>query len=65
MRTGPVKGDRSKWKKTMIGNNVFIGSNATTLPVEICNDVIIGAGAVVTKNINEPVTYTGYTAKKI
>ena len=65
MRTGPVKGDRSKWKKTMIGNNVFIGSNATTLPVEICNNVIIGAGAVVTKNIIQPGTYAGNPARKI
>ena len=43
---------KTKWKKTVIGNNVSIGSNATILPVEICDDVVIGAGAVVTKNIN-------------
>ena len=43
-------------EKTMIGNNVSIGSNATILPVKICNDVIIGAGSV-TKNINKSGIY--------
>jgi acetyltransferase-like isoleucine patch superfamily enzyme len=33
--------------------------------VEICEGVIIGAGAVVTKNINEPGTYAGNPAKKV
>jgi acetyltransferase-like isoleucine patch superfamily enzyme len=65
MKNGPANGDRSKWKGTSIGNNVSIGSNATILPVEICNDVIIGAGSVVTKNIMEPGTYAGNPAKKI
>ena len=65
LRSGPADGDRSKWKKTMIGNNVSIGSNATILPVEICNDVIIGAGSVVTKNIVEAGLYAGNPAKKI
>jgi len=65
MKTGPANGDRSKWEKTIIGDNVSIGSNATILPVEICNDVIIGAGAVVTKNIHEPGIYVGNPAKKI
>ncbi len=62
---GPARGDKSKWKETNIGNNVSIGSNATILPVKICNNVVIGAGAVVTKDINEPGTYIGNPAKKI
>ena len=65
MTTGPANGDRSKWKKTIIGDNVVIGSNATILPVEICNNVVIGAGAVVTKNITEPGTYAGNPARKM
>lgn len=40
-----------KSKKTIIGNNVRIGSNATILPVHIGHGAIIGAGAVVTKDI--------------
>jgi len=65
MKTGPADGDRSKWKKTIIGNNVSIGSNASILPVSICNNVVIGAGSVVTKNIDEPGIYAGNPAKRI
>ena len=40
---GPARGDRSLWKSTHIGDRVSIGSNATLLPVKVCNDVVIGA----------------------
>ena len=62
---GPARGDKSKWKSTQIGNHVSIGSNATILPVSVCDEVVIGAGAVVTKNITEPGVYVGNPAKKI
>jgi acetyltransferase-like isoleucine patch superfamily enzyme len=61
----PAGGDHSKWKKTSIGNHVSIGSNATILPVSICDNVVIGAGAVVTKDIKKKGTYVGNPAKKI
>lgn len=50
---------------TIVGNKVYIGSNATILPVTICDDVVIGAGAVVTRNITEPGTYAGNPARKL
>lgn len=62
---GPAQGDKSKWKSTTIGSNVSIGSNATILPVTITDNVVIGAGAVVTKNIVEPGVYAGNPAKLI
>lgn len=62
---GPAGGDQSKWKQTVVGNNVSIGSNATILPVEICDDVVIGAGSVVTKSISQPGIYAGNPAKFI
>lgn len=62
---GPAMGDRSKWKPTHIGNRVSIGSNATILPVSICDGVVIGAGAVVTKDIARPGIYAGNPAKLI
>ncbi|MCG8318704.1 MAG: N-acetyltransferase [Cytophagales bacterium] len=62
---GPAGGDSSLWKKTDIGNNVSIGSNATILPVTIADNVVIGAGAVVTKNIEEAGVYAGNPAQKI
>ena len=65
MKTGPAGGDKSKWNRTNIGDNVSIGSNATILPVKICDNVVIGAGAVVTKDITEPGIYVGNPAKKI
>ena len=62
---GPAQGDKTLWKSTSIGNQVSIGSNATILPVSICDNVVIGAGAVVTKDINSPGVYAGNPAKKI
>ena len=62
---GPAGGDQSKWKETRLGNRVSIGTNATVLPVEICDNVVIGAGSVVTKSISEPGIYAGNPAKKI
>lgn len=59
----PAGGDKTKWKTTMIGNNVSVGTNATILPVSICDDVVIGAGAVVTKDISEPGVYAGNPAR--
>lgn len=62
---GPARGDKNLWKSTRIGNSVSIGSNATILPVSICDKVVIGAGSVVTKNIIESGVYVGNPAKKI
>lgn len=62
---GPAHGDRNLWKSTYIGNSVSIGSNATILPVNITDNVVIGAGSVVTKDITESGTYVGNPAKKI
>ncbi len=60
---GPAQGNTDLWKKTIIGNHVSIGSNATILPITICEHVVIGAGAVVTKNITKPGIYAGNPAK--
>ena len=62
---GPAGGDQTKWKATKIGSNVSIGSNATILPISICDGVVIGAGSVVTKDIIEKGIYAGNPAKKI
>jgi len=62
---GPAMGDQSLWISTQIGNNVSIGSNATILPVSICDGAVIGAGAVVTKNIDEIGVYVGNPARKL
>lgn len=59
----PARGRRDLWRATRIGARVAIGSNATILPVEICDDAVIGAGAVVTRNITQPGIYAGNPAR--
>jgi len=54
---------RDLWRPTKLGNQVSIGSNATILPIAICDRVVIGAGAVVTKDITEPGIYVGNPAR--
>ncbi len=60
---GPARGQRDLWKATRIGSRVSIGSNASILPVTICDDVVIGAGAVVAKDIVKPGVYAGNPAR--
>jgi acetyltransferase-like isoleucine patch superfamily enzyme len=62
---GPARGRRELWKSTHIGARVSIGSNATIMPVSICDDVVIGAGSVVTKDITESGTYAGNPARRL
>lgn len=62
---GPAQGDKSKWLNTSIADNVSIGSNATILPVNICKNVVVAAGAVITKDIQVPGIYAGNPAKLI
>ena len=47
-----------------LGNNVYIGSGAIILPkVVIGDDAIVGAGAVVTKNIHKNSKVKGIPAR--
>lgn len=62
---GPARGDVSLWRSTRVGNYVSIGSNATILPVDICDHVVIGAGAVVTRDITRSGVYAGNPARML
>lgn len=56
----PLKGD------TVIGNDVWIGQNATVLPgVHIGNGAIIGAGSVVSNDVEAYTIVAGNPAKPI
>jgi acetyltransferase-like isoleucine patch superfamily enzyme len=57
--------DKDEWvlRKTIIGNNVRIGSNSTILPVKIGDNCIIGAGSVVTKDVPDGYIVYGNPAK--
>ncbi|MCH9812850.1 MAG: hypothetical protein K0U47_02780 [Epsilonproteobacteria bacterium] len=53
-------------EKTIIGNDVFLGANAVVLPGVTINDgAIIGAGAVVTKDVAKNTVVAGNPAKYV
>ena len=57
---------RRKDKSVIIGNDVWIGHNAVIMPgVNIGNGAVIGAGAVVTKDVEAYSVVAGVPAKKI
>jgi acetyltransferase-like isoleucine patch superfamily enzyme len=60
---GPARGRRDLWRTTRLGNHVSVGTNATILPVSISDHVVIGAGAVVTRDLTEPGIYAGNPAR--
>jgi len=60
---GPARGRRELWRATVLGNNVSVGTNSTVMPVNICDNVVIGAGAVVTRDITVPGIYVGNPAR--
>jgi acetyltransferase-like isoleucine patch superfamily enzyme len=62
---GPARGRKDLWCETRIGNRVSVGSNATIMPVQIVDDVVIGAGAVVTKDITVAGVYAGNPARQL
>jgi len=52
--------------KVMANDLVYFGTNSSAIEeISICSNVIVGAGAVVSKNIIEPGTYIGVPAKKM
>lgn len=64
-REGKYK-DVVRFDKIVVGNNVFIGMNSIIMPgVHICNNVVIGAGSVVTKNVPANEVWAGNPAHYI
>lgn len=61
----PAAGDESIWRQTRVGDRVSVGTNATILPVRIVDDVVVGAGAVVTKDLTRAGIYAGNPARLI
>jgi len=61
-----IKDSGLRKKPVEIGNDVFIGANATILcGVRIGNGAVVGAGSVVTKNVPEYTIVAGSPARPI
>ena len=58
--------DREYGKPINIGNDCWFGGNVTILPgVTIHDNVVVGAGSVVTHDLESGAIYAGNPAKKI
>jgi acetyltransferase-like isoleucine patch superfamily enzyme len=60
---GPARGRKELWRSTELGDNVSVGSNATILPVRIAAGCVIGAGAVVCRDLAVKGVYAGNPAR--
>lgn len=58
-------GSKKYWKKTLIKKGAVIGSNATLFPVVIGENAVVGAAAVVTKDIPDNCIVIGNPARVI
>lgn len=61
----PVRRDPKDWEETIVEDDVVIGSNATILPCRIGKNALVGAGAVVTKDVPSGKAVVGNPAKII
>lgn len=61
--TYPPSGNRDEWEETIVREGASIGTNATILPVEIGENALVGAGAVVTEDVPENAIVAGNPAE--
>ena len=59
----PPNPNKTSWKPTLIKNGASIGSNVTIMPVTIGEYALVGAGAVVTKDVPDYAIVVGNPAK--
>lgn len=59
----PPRRDETKWGEIIIRRGASIGSNATILPCEIGRNALIGAGSVVTHNVEPNSIVVGNPAR--
>ena len=61
----PVQRDKRKWEKTIVEDGAVIGNNATILPCRIGKNAVVGAGAVVTRDVPPNKVVVGNPARVI
>jgi len=61
----PPSNDEEAWEPTIVREGASIGTNVTILPVEIGRNAIVGAGAVVTKDVPANAVIAGNPAEII
>lgn len=59
----PPSGDKDEWEVTIVRKGASIGTNATILPVEIGENALVGAGAVVVEDVPEGAIVAGNPAE--
>ena len=64
-KSGKISKNKKDWKPTIVEDNVIIGSNVTILPVKITKGCVIGAGSVVTKDVEPGEVLAGNPASTI
>lgn len=56
----------AKQRVFVLGDNVVIGANSVVIgPVDICDNVLVGAMSLVNKSILEPGVYVGVPVRKV
>ncbi|MGQ4556079.1 DapH/DapD/GlmU-related protein [Halobellus sp. GM3] len=61
----PPSGDEELWEETVIDDGAVIGTNATLLPVEVGENALVGAGAVVTDDVPPGAIVAGNPAEVV
>ena len=61
----PPSGNADEWQQTLVREGASIGTNATLLPVEIGQNALIGAGAVVVDDVPANAIVAGNPAEII